>query len=284
MISQDVRVCPRCGEPAGEERFCTTCGLNLAELTEVPTRAEWERAHVEPRGEGRSREEEAHGVRRRDREQSVVGTWFRSQREKVRQQAELERRMSGRPSSDPATSQPFSQPMSPDFGRRSGPKPLDSSSPAPDDVPLSGPNPLPPYASAATPQGAGKAPKRVLAGVAVVGLLVIVIAVAAASGLGGSSASVPASAQICALGQSGGVWIVVQGADAGQDCNDFASANSGWNPTTTPPAGVTNWIGDCEYVTPRQNIADVYFQQAGPEGVSAVGACGAMHAMGWQEQ
>ena len=54
MIRQDVRVCPRCGEPAGEERFCTTCGLNLAELTEVPTRAEWEAASANPAAVDRS--------------------------------------------------------------------------------------------------------------------------------------------------------------------------------------------------------------------------------------
>jgi hypothetical protein len=42
MTDLSERVCPRCGEPASERRFCGTCGLNLAEQSEVPTRAEWE--------------------------------------------------------------------------------------------------------------------------------------------------------------------------------------------------------------------------------------------------
>jgi hypothetical protein len=29
MASSEVRVCPRCGSPAGESRWCSTCGLNL---------------------------------------------------------------------------------------------------------------------------------------------------------------------------------------------------------------------------------------------------------------
>lgn len=36
------RVCSRCGGEAGEHRFCPECGLNLSELRELPTRAEWE--------------------------------------------------------------------------------------------------------------------------------------------------------------------------------------------------------------------------------------------------
>jgi ribosomal protein L37E len=38
------RVCNRCGERAGEQRFCSTCGLNLAAQPELPTRGEWETA------------------------------------------------------------------------------------------------------------------------------------------------------------------------------------------------------------------------------------------------
>src|ERR1044072_7471459 len=37
-----TRVCLRCGTEAGEDRFCKTCGLDLHEQKELPTRAEWE--------------------------------------------------------------------------------------------------------------------------------------------------------------------------------------------------------------------------------------------------
>jgi hypothetical protein len=37
-----IRVCPRCGEPVRQSRFCATCGLNIAAQLEIPTRAEWE--------------------------------------------------------------------------------------------------------------------------------------------------------------------------------------------------------------------------------------------------
>ena len=36
------RVCPRCGSPAGQDPFCSRCGLNLSELPSLPTRQEWE--------------------------------------------------------------------------------------------------------------------------------------------------------------------------------------------------------------------------------------------------
>ena len=42
-----TRVCPRCGEEAGEQRFCGGCGLNLSAQHELPTRSEWE-AHAAP--------------------------------------------------------------------------------------------------------------------------------------------------------------------------------------------------------------------------------------------
>ncbi len=42
MTELDEMVCPRCGETAGEEQFCGSCGLNLSEQQEVPTRAVWE--------------------------------------------------------------------------------------------------------------------------------------------------------------------------------------------------------------------------------------------------
>ena len=37
----DTRVCPHCGASAGLDDRCTTCGLRLAELPELPTRTEW---------------------------------------------------------------------------------------------------------------------------------------------------------------------------------------------------------------------------------------------------
>jgi hypothetical protein len=49
MIAPGERVCPRCGNPAGNTDFCTSCGVNLAALPEIPTRAEWEAATAPPR-------------------------------------------------------------------------------------------------------------------------------------------------------------------------------------------------------------------------------------------
>lgn len=42
-MEQDTRVCPRCGDEAGQEDYCRTCGLHLIELPELPTRGDWER-------------------------------------------------------------------------------------------------------------------------------------------------------------------------------------------------------------------------------------------------
>ena len=36
------RVCPRCGSEAGQNEYCSTCGLHLWEEPELPTRKEWE--------------------------------------------------------------------------------------------------------------------------------------------------------------------------------------------------------------------------------------------------
>ena len=47
-IAKDARVCSRCGDPAGEDDYCQTCGLNLAEQRELPTRGEWERKKRPP--------------------------------------------------------------------------------------------------------------------------------------------------------------------------------------------------------------------------------------------
>jgi predicted RNA-binding Zn-ribbon protein involved in translation (DUF1610 family) len=35
------RVCPDCGEPAGAQPFCSSCGVNLASQKRLPTRDEW---------------------------------------------------------------------------------------------------------------------------------------------------------------------------------------------------------------------------------------------------
>lgn len=40
-IPEQVRVCPRCGTPAGTGEHCTACGLHIAALVELPTRGEW---------------------------------------------------------------------------------------------------------------------------------------------------------------------------------------------------------------------------------------------------
>jgi Zn-dependent protease with chaperone function len=37
----DTRVCPQCGTSGGLDDRCTSCGLDLARLKELPTRAEW---------------------------------------------------------------------------------------------------------------------------------------------------------------------------------------------------------------------------------------------------
>jgi hypothetical protein len=37
----EARVCPGCGEPAGTDLYCGTCGEHLAALAELPSRAEW---------------------------------------------------------------------------------------------------------------------------------------------------------------------------------------------------------------------------------------------------
>jgi hypothetical protein len=40
-IPEQVRVCPRCGTPAGTAENCAYCGLHIAVLRELPSRAEW---------------------------------------------------------------------------------------------------------------------------------------------------------------------------------------------------------------------------------------------------
>jgi hypothetical protein len=40
--SSSERVCPHCGNEAHESVYCSTCGLRLAVLSRLPTRAKWE--------------------------------------------------------------------------------------------------------------------------------------------------------------------------------------------------------------------------------------------------
>lgn len=42
MPSENQRVCVQCGEAVGEQRFCGSCGFNLSQQEDLPTRAEWE--------------------------------------------------------------------------------------------------------------------------------------------------------------------------------------------------------------------------------------------------
>jgi signal peptidase I len=37
-----MRVCPECGEPAGTQPFCASCGKNLIHVERLPSREEWE--------------------------------------------------------------------------------------------------------------------------------------------------------------------------------------------------------------------------------------------------
>jgi hypothetical protein len=40
-IPGQLRVCPRCGTPAGTGENCASCGLHIAALRELPSRAQW---------------------------------------------------------------------------------------------------------------------------------------------------------------------------------------------------------------------------------------------------
>jgi hypothetical protein len=44
--SSEIRVCPDCGEPAGIQAFCGSCGLNLSGVSRLPTRAEWQQGQL----------------------------------------------------------------------------------------------------------------------------------------------------------------------------------------------------------------------------------------------
>lgn len=43
-----MRVCPECGEPAGDQPFCSSCGRNLAYEHRLPSREEWESGQTHP--------------------------------------------------------------------------------------------------------------------------------------------------------------------------------------------------------------------------------------------
>lgn len=40
-VERSTRVCPGCGEPAGATVFWGACGISLARVDRLPTRAEW---------------------------------------------------------------------------------------------------------------------------------------------------------------------------------------------------------------------------------------------------
>lgn len=42
---RERRVCPECGDPAGDQPFCQRCGRNLSQEERLPTRREWEKTH-----------------------------------------------------------------------------------------------------------------------------------------------------------------------------------------------------------------------------------------------
>lgn len=44
-IDREQRVCPDCGEPAGQQPFCAHCGINLSRHERLPTRHEYETAN-----------------------------------------------------------------------------------------------------------------------------------------------------------------------------------------------------------------------------------------------
>jgi hypothetical protein len=45
-MEDSARVCPFCGAPPGGGVFCEACGRSLADVTQLPTRAEWEAEHL----------------------------------------------------------------------------------------------------------------------------------------------------------------------------------------------------------------------------------------------
>jgi hypothetical protein len=47
-VAPDTRVCPKCGEAAGDRPFCASCGLNLTRVTQLPTHGQWEDAQGSP--------------------------------------------------------------------------------------------------------------------------------------------------------------------------------------------------------------------------------------------
>lgn len=50
MTDPSTRVCPRCGNAAGQSEYCGTCGLHLFEQPELPTHADWEATQATKEG------------------------------------------------------------------------------------------------------------------------------------------------------------------------------------------------------------------------------------------
>jgi hypothetical protein len=94
MITPDLKICPRCGEPVAEQRFCGSCGLNLGRENDLPMRVGGEANRVKPSSEtvGAGSEPQA-AMEVRDevkaRPENPTATllgfrdWFREQRREV---------------------------------------------------------------------------------------------------------------------------------------------------------------------------------------------------------
>jgi hypothetical protein len=54
VADDDARVCPRCGEAAGDNEYCQTCGLHLFAQPELPTREAWKAGSEARHGSDRS--------------------------------------------------------------------------------------------------------------------------------------------------------------------------------------------------------------------------------------
>lgn len=46
-MESETRVCPECGEAAGQQPFCANCGLNMSSQSRLPTRGEWQEGEQE---------------------------------------------------------------------------------------------------------------------------------------------------------------------------------------------------------------------------------------------
>ena len=80
-MDQQVRVCPRCGTSAEEVSFCRNCGLNLARLRSLPTRAEWEQKEAIAAERRRRWDENRQAARRRREEKlEAIRAWLQDRR------------------------------------------------------------------------------------------------------------------------------------------------------------------------------------------------------------